>query len=165
MCAGPQYARRDFPVPLAPSGSAQGSGSRSARPASAALRRAPTRSGMPAECTTTASRCPKVSTVMWRFIPLVFLPASKPRCPLSAPSSPIGSRGWRRGVRRSGLSLRRWASRSLRETRPRCHHRLGVDTRRIPVTTGRIPSAGTAIGSRCAHIQDTVDLRAHVALV
>ncbi len=48
--------------------------------------RAPTRSWMPAECTTTVSRLPSVSTAMCRLRPLIFLPASYPRCPLLGPS-------------------------------------------------------------------------------
>jgi hypothetical protein len=91
---------------------------------------------------------------MWRFLPLIFLPASYPCGSIEAPLfqrfSRSGSRSplpWDLPLARPALDI---SHRERDGSVPRCHHKSTVQGSRGRCSSGAGPSAWNAIGSRCS---------------
>src|ERR1700746_2314069 len=107
---------------------------------------------MSAECTTARSNKPSVSTRRWRFLPLIFLPASKPCGSMQAPLfGALHALAIDDGSGGTGLSFRLLAACDVERIVNAIQHTITLPPYEVTVDRAvRSPSEGSAIGNRCS---------------
>lgn len=113
-------------------------------------RRAPSRSGISAACTTATRTRPSVSTSKCRFRPFTFLPASSPRGPLSPSSGPIGDPEWRLPALPGDLMPPEPDGAGRHESVVRCHPATTAENRDQPFARVGSRGGASATRRRCA---------------